>query len=374
MNKRGVGAVLQQATNQVGQQIAMGAHGCVDPHRRHLGARGVLADAVVRGLAHAVQALPLVVGGCHVQVLGQLHHRCHGDGVVGGELRPHQRHMLQQLSGAGQVGQVGVCLAGVDRVAGQAQFLGPLDLAIPIRALDQAHRQAAPVVASQSDHLADHRWCPQLVGLHGQAQARPGCDLGVTLGVILGAQMLHQGLQHAQLQRQPVRLFSIQRQQQLMASGQGGERGQSRQELANHLRAVPVFKPGVQGRELDRHALPLCPGTGMGQTLQGMLIGGQVAVGIGPGARSFAQHVKAPPGGAGVGAVALGAVGSHLQSLFHAGGQHELPPQQLHGLQGGVHRGVLPQSLDDAVQGAAPVAVRRHARMAGSLVHPMGGQ
>ncbi len=56
VDERGVGAVLQQAAHQVGQQLPMPAAGGIDSTRC-----GWTQDLTVQGLAHAVQALELQI-------------------------------------------------------------------------------------------------------------------------------------------------------------------------------------------------------------------------------------------------------------------------------------------------------------------------
>jgi hypothetical protein len=54
------------------------------------------------------------------------------------ELRIEAVVRAEQLAGAGEVGDVRRDLARVDRVASEAALLRALDLAVPVRALDQA--------------------------------------------------------------------------------------------------------------------------------------------------------------------------------------------------------------------------------------------
>jgi hypothetical protein len=96
-----------------------------------------------------------------------------GAGVVRGELRVDHLVVADQRLRAGQVRQVGVVLVREDRVAGQAGFLGALDLCVPVGALDQPHHEAQAVPARDGRHLVHHRECPCLVGLHRQAEAGP---------------------------------------------------------------------------------------------------------------------------------------------------------------------------------------------------------
>ena len=79
-DERGVGAVLQQPPDEIGQQIAMAADRRIDPARR---ARHLGQQRLVQHLAHAVQALEFVALGA----AGLLDHARHRQRVVGGELR-----------------------------------------------------------------------------------------------------------------------------------------------------------------------------------------------------------------------------------------------------------------------------------------------
>ena len=78
VNERGIRAVLQQPAHEIGQEIAMAAHRCVNAAR--LAQR--LDGFPVQGLPHAIEALVLVRG-----VTGQFGNGGDGLGVVGCELR-----------------------------------------------------------------------------------------------------------------------------------------------------------------------------------------------------------------------------------------------------------------------------------------------
>ena len=104
----------------------------IDAAARALG----LAHRLVQRLAHAVQALELET----VAVLaGHLEDRRNGVRIVRGELRIDAVGHRQQLAGIGDVGDVGVGLAREHRIAGEAERLRPLDLGVPVGALDQPH-------------------------------------------------------------------------------------------------------------------------------------------------------------------------------------------------------------------------------------------
>jgi hypothetical protein len=96
-----VGPVLEQAADEIGQEVLVLADGRIDAAAD---AEAVaLHDLLVEGLAHAVQALELEGAG----VAGELEHGGDGVGVVGGELGIEELLLAQQLSGAGEVGDVG---------------------------------------------------------------------------------------------------------------------------------------------------------------------------------------------------------------------------------------------------------------------------
>ena len=117
VDERGVGAVLQQAAHEIGEQGLVAADGGVDAARA---VELVLADdLLVERLAHAVQALELVLAAIEVRP-GEHHHRGERLGVVGRELRIDGVGRGEQLAGAGEIGDVGVDLAREDGEVGQA--------------------------------------------------------------------------------------------------------------------------------------------------------------------------------------------------------------------------------------------------------------
>ena len=192
VDEGGVGAVLEQAADQVGEQGLVGADRGVDAARA---VQLVLADhLVVERLAHAVQALELPV-----QAAAELVDGGQRVGVVGGELRVDRVGGGQQLLGAGEVGDVGVDLAGVDRVARLAVLLGALDLAVPVGALDQADHEAVVGAAGEVDQPVEHERAALLVGLDDDADAVPAGELGVA----------GHGLDQVERQLEPVGLLGV---------------------------------------------------------------------------------------------------------------------------------------------------------------------
>ena len=89
------------------------------------------ADRGVQFFTHAVQPLKFKRPASRVMV-----DIAGGMGIMGGELRVDVRAVRQQVTGASQVGNVGIVFQGKYRVVRQSLFLGMFDLHIPISALD----------------------------------------------------------------------------------------------------------------------------------------------------------------------------------------------------------------------------------------------
>src|SRR5256885_9370736 len=78
------------------------------------------------------------------------------------------------MPGALEVARVRRGLRGVHRKAGESALLGALDLAVPVGALDQAHRHPSPAVACQGCDPAEDQRRAAAVGLHREAEPVPG--------------------------------------------------------------------------------------------------------------------------------------------------------------------------------------------------------
>jgi hypothetical protein len=332
MHEGGIGAVLQQAAHQVGQQVAVLAHGRVDA----AGDAAVLQHLAVDTFAHAVQALHFKGGTGGAR---HLHDGRDGAGVVAGELRVDDVGMLDQRAGAGQVGDVGVLLVREHRVVGQAQLLGALDLAIPVGALDQAHHEAQPVLARDGGHFVHHGQCAGLVGLHGQAKAAP---LRVALGDAGG-----QGVQHVERQLQAVDLLGVDGEVDVGLGGQLDQLPHARQQLGKHALALQHLVAAEQRAELDGDAVRALRRLGAAagaDGLDGVDVSALVAARVVFGAGALAEHVVAE--------AELTLLLSRVVGLAHrladVAAQHELPAQQLDGPHRGGHHGLRAQALEEA--------------------------
>ena len=284
VHERGVRAVLEQPPHQVGEQRLVAAHRRVDAARpRQPALRTRRDDALVQRLAHAVQALELVLAGVIVLPRGVVD-RGERVRVVGRELRVHRIGRGQELARAGQVRHVGVHLARVDRVALQAVDLGALDLAVPVRPLHEPHHQAPCTAPRQLDQVVEHQRAALLVGLHDEADAVPALQGG------LGAQALEQ----VERDLEPVGLFGVDVQADVVAARQQRQLQQARVQLCERAFELRAAVARVQRRQLDRDARPFvdaAPRGGRADRVDRALVGLQVARRVGLGECRFAEHV-----------------------------------------------------------------------------------
>ena len=342
VDEGGVGAVFQQAPHQVGQERLVGAHRGVDATRPAQTAFGNgLGDLLVERLAHAVQALEFVLARV-VVLAGQLVDGGQRLGVVGGEHRIDGVGHFQQLAGADLIGQVGVHLAGVDRVAVHAVELGTLDLAVPVGALDQADHDPVVAAAGQVDDVVEHERAALLVGLHYEADAVPAGQRRVKA----------QRLQQVQRDLQPVGLLGVDVERNVVLAAEQGQLAHAGQQLGLNAIDLGTAVARVQGRELDGDAGALvdaAAGRGLADGVDGHLVGGHVGLGVGFGGGRLAQHVVrvAEPLGfvlAGVGQRFLdGLAGDELLAHHPHAQVHALAHQRLSALleDAGERRGQL---------------------------------
>ncbi len=94
-------------------------------------------DFAVQCLAHAVEPLKLVGA-----IAGERGNGRDGVGIVGRKLRIEAVGPRQQRLGRGEIGDIGIHLAREHGIPGEPRLLRPFDLAVPIGALDQPHRDA----------------------------------------------------------------------------------------------------------------------------------------------------------------------------------------------------------------------------------------
>ncbi len=348
VDEAGVGAVFQQAAHQVRQQVFMRtdrrvhAAGQVQAvGRHHFG---------IQVVAHAVQLLVLV----HATV-GDAAHRGDGVRVVRGEHRIDRVGMGEQTLGAGQVGHVGVLLAGEHRVARIAFDLRALDLGVPVGALDQAHLQAATGAACHVGQVVDRVRRALLVGLHDHAEAIPAGQRGV------GEHLLDD----VQRQFQAVGFLSVNGAADAVALGQLRQLQHARHQVLQHARALGMLVARVQRRQLDRDARGVVDvavrtaaaclviaADGMDRTT----VVFQVAQRVLHGQRAFAQHVER------VAVAGVVALVRARQCFADGAAHHELVAHDLHRLAHGQAHHRLTHAADQALERAGRIG-------AGGVVH-----
>jgi hypothetical protein len=174
VHERRVGAVLEQPPHEVGQQVLVGADRRVDAARVAVRRRAHLR---VQRLAHAVQALELERR--DAAFLRARRDPCDRVRVVRRVHRIDRVAGIQERCGAREVRDVGVDLAREHRIVGEAEHLRALDLGVPVRALDQPHRDARARLAGQRDDPVDRRPRALLVRLDGEAESVPGGKRGI---------------------------------------------------------------------------------------------------------------------------------------------------------------------------------------------------
>ena len=284
VDEAGIGAVFEQAAHQVRQQVFMrtdrrvhAARYVQTVGRHHFG---------IQVIAHAVQLLVLVLA-----ALGDRLHRCDGVRVVRGEHRVDRIAVREQTLGTGQVGDVGVLLAGEHRVGRQALDLRALDLRIPVRALDQAHLQATTDAAGQIGQVVDRVQRALLVRLHDHAEAFPAGERGIA----------DHRLDDVQRQLQAVGLFGIDGAADAVGLGQLSQFQYARHQVGHHACALGMLVARVQRGELDRdarcridiavRAAAACLVVTADRVDRATVIL-QVTLGVLHGQRAFAEHVE----------------------------------------------------------------------------------
>ena len=297
IDERRVGAVLQQAADQVCEQRLVGADRRIDAARPAEPAVGARRDDVgVQRLAHSVQALEFVQSAVRVVP------RQRRDGgqrvrVVGRELRVDRIRRGEQLAGAGEIRDVGVALAREDRVVVEAVDLRALDLAVPVRAFDEPDHQTMPAAAREVDQVRKDCRAALLVGLHDETDAMPAVERG-----------LHaEALEQVEGKVEALGLLGIDVEADVVRTRHRRELAQARIELVEDTPALRAEVARMQRRELDRDARALvdtAAGRSLADRIDRVAIRRQVALRVGLGQRRLAEHVVriaealalAPPG------------------------------------------------------------------------------
>ncbi len=239
--------------------------------------------------------------------------------------------------------------------------LRALDLRVPVRALDQAHRDAAADAARQVGEEVDHVRGALLVRLHRQTVAFPAVQRRIAEG----------GRDDVQRQFQAVGFLGVHRVADAVGPGQLRQFQHARHQLGHHPRALGVLVARVQRGQLDRDAgrgehvaaLVGTVGAAAADRMDRLAVGVEVAVRILHGQRAFAEHVER------VAVMRVVALLRARQGLADAAAHHELVAHDLHRL---AHR-----QADHRLADAADQALERAAHVgAGQVVdlHQLAGE
>ena len=165
MNEAGVGSILQQAPDQVRQQILVGSDRRIDAYTATKSGRAV------ERFAHPMQALEFErrIANLFRQHLNCCNRVC----IVCRELRINRILRFQHLSRTGQEMKVRARLRCEDRKVRIPLDMRMLDFAVPIRPFDQAHHEAMPCLGGQILHTFDYIARTLLIGLNGQTKTIP---------------------------------------------------------------------------------------------------------------------------------------------------------------------------------------------------------
>ena len=327
---------------------------------RRIGAVGgpgtIFAEFGIQRITHAVQALKFesAVVGC-----GQFEHGGHRQRIMGGKLRKNPRPQRQQFLRAGDVVQIRHRLAREHRIAVKAALLCALDLGVPIGALDETHHHPAVQRPGEIIDIVDHARRTLLVGLNRKPEAIPLSKRCVT----------ERGGDDVERQFQPVGLFGVHGEIQIISLGALRKLDQPRHQLRHHAAAAHGLKARMQRGELDRDAGPVGQGPFTGGGADGVdraRIGIEIARRIIGGARAFAEHVEriarcarrcrlgASPGQRGFDRLAEHEMAAHQPHRLPRGGAH------------GRHAQPLGEPPDRALRGFARLDhPRRHAQRPG---------
>ena len=261
-----VGAVFEQATHQIGQQVAVRPHGSVHSQWQHC----IAVEFGIEQLSHAVQALKLEsvvfrtgvaagrpgalfgtaagyrgTRGCRVapgrRGSSQFHHQADRLCVVARKLRKDGIGGTQQPGCAHLVAEIGVCLSCKHRVVGKPLFLGMLDFGIPVGPFHQAYHQASTCRPGQGDQPVGNRERALLVGLQHEAEAIPARQVWIA----------RQRFEKIQRRFQPRGFFGIDAEAQSVLPGLHRQVPGQREQFRFQPLPLGVFEARVQRGELD---------------------------------------------------------------------------------------------------------------------------
>ncbi len=272
VDEAGIRAILQQPPHQVSEQVAMSADRRVDA-----GVIALLADqALVEALAHAVEALELEVAAA----ARPFEQSGYGQRIVGREGREDMLR-LQHVVRAGEIGDVGRRLAGEEGVIGKPLLLRPLDLAVPIGALDQPDGETPPRLRAQSVDPGEDRPAPLAVGLDGHAEPVPAPERGEG----------RDPLDDIEAHFEPLALLGIDGETDALVLGEQRQRLDLPEQRRHATLILRHLVARVERRQLDRNRMSAR--RHLADRADRPLVGAEIALGVREGARRLAEHVEA---------------------------------------------------------------------------------
>ena len=268
----------------------------------------------VERFAHAVEALKFefAIGA------GKSLHGRQRVGVVGRELRKYLFRYRQQGTRAGEIRGVGADFAREDGIIGKAEFLAVLDLAVPIGALHQAHRDDPLLAPREVREPMDDRKRALLIGLHCKAEPVP----------VLQRILFAQGFEDIERQIEPFGLFGIDGDAKMRLARLGAEPRQRRDQFQHDVAALDGFEAGMERGQLYRDAGPLeqrprARRPGLGNGVHRLAVALEIERSMATRDRGFAQHVEGEP------KPALDKGTRFLQRFFDGAAEHEMAAQKL---------------------------------------------
>ena len=98
---------------------------------------------------------------------------------MGSKLRIKELPPFQQLLGAGDIGKIRARFAGKNRIPGKAEYLGALDLGIPVSPFDEPDHDAPAMTLSQAMQPVDNSTRPKMIGLDHHTKSVPAHKRGI---------------------------------------------------------------------------------------------------------------------------------------------------------------------------------------------------
>ena len=194
----------------------------------------------VQRFSHAVQALKFIG-------LSRESRACQG--VNAGQCLRVMRSKLwengvwssQKLLGAGNVGNVGMDLLRKERKILHPIDLGTLDFTVPIGTLNQSDHQAVICATGQINHPVEYERRTLLISLDYEANALP----------VFQGWIETKRFQQVQRELQPVCLFSIDVEANVIVTGKARKCCQARAQLGENPFPLEAAIARMKGRQLD---------------------------------------------------------------------------------------------------------------------------